>query len=192
MPTIVIASSNPVKRDAALRGFRRMFPDFDWQIEAIEVPSGVSDQPMSDHETLMGATERAVGAANLLPDANYWVGIEGGIDDTDEMAAYAWVVVKSGEQLGKARTGTLYLPPEVARLVRDGKELRAGERRSRSPDRRCHRPNPVLCGSGGPCADTLQESGAIPMTRTGRYPRGATTPRQPRRPIEPEQTGQPT
>ncbi len=123
MPTIVIASSNPAKRDAALRGFRRMFPDFDWQIEAIEVPSGVSDQPMSDHETLMGATERAVGAANLLPDANYWVGIEGGIDDTDEMAAYAWVVVKSGEQLGKARTGTLYLPPEIARLVRDGKEL---------------------------------------------------------------------
>ncbi len=39
------------------------------------------------------------------------------------MAAFAWIVVRSQEMIGKARTGTFFLPPAVAELIRQGKEL---------------------------------------------------------------------
>jgi len=123
MPKIIVASHNPVKMDASLTGFEKMFPNDDWTIEGTSVASGVPDQPTSDRQTLTGATNRAIAARSKVPNADYWVGIEGGIQDTDTMTAFAWVVVCSADQQGKARTGTLDLPPEVARLVREGKEL---------------------------------------------------------------------
>jgi len=73
--------------------------------------------------TLEGATNRARAASEQLSNADYWVGIEGGIEDTGSMAAFAWVVIKSSNQEGKARTGTFFLPNEVAKWVRAGKEL---------------------------------------------------------------------
>jgi inosine/xanthosine triphosphatase len=123
MPTIVIASQNPVKGAAALSGFQKMFPDTDWTLESITVLSGVSDQPMSDHETRQGAENRAKAARQNFQSAEYWVGIEGGIEMQSDMAAFAWVVVVSRTQTGMARTGTFFLPDAVAALVREGKEL---------------------------------------------------------------------
>ncbi len=69
-------------------------------------------------------SDRAERAAGLIPQADYWVGVEGGVEDQDgQMAAFAWIVVKSKDQLGKGRTGAFYLPQSVANLVRQGKEL---------------------------------------------------------------------
>lgn len=124
MKTIVVASGNPVKLRAALNGFRRMFADERFEVASVSVPSGVAVQPVSDRETLQGALNRAQNAAGRAPQADYWVGIEGGIeDDGREMAAFAWAVVRSSDRLGKGRTGTFFLPDLVARLVRQGKEL---------------------------------------------------------------------
>ena len=39
------------------------------------------------------------------------------------MRTFAWVVVKSKDKIGQAKTGTFYLPPKVAQLVAQGKEL---------------------------------------------------------------------
>jgi non-canonical (house-cleaning) NTP pyrophosphatase len=39
------------------------------------------------------------------------------------MGAFAWIVIHSPELIGKSRTGTFYLPPPVANLLRCGKEL---------------------------------------------------------------------
>jgi non-canonical (house-cleaning) NTP pyrophosphatase len=39
------------------------------------------------------------------------------------MIAFAWVVVRSRQLLGKGRTGAFFLPRAVADLVRAGKEL---------------------------------------------------------------------
>ena len=41
--TVVVASRNPVKIEAALGGFRRMFPDVAFQAVLVSVPSDVSD-----------------------------------------------------------------------------------------------------------------------------------------------------
>lgn len=101
-----------------------MFPRDIFDVQTLDTTSGVRDQPISDTETLMGALNRVANAVKERPGADYWVGIEGGIEDFGtEMAAFAWVVVRSHEQIGKGRSGTFYLPPPVANLVREGKEL---------------------------------------------------------------------
>ena len=124
MHTVVVASKNPVKIQAVQAGFAQIFSKDRFQFTAISAPSQVKDQPTTDRETLSGARNRAHNARLALPDADYWVGIEGGIQDKDgEMAAFAWVVVLSGERSGKGRTGTFYLPPRIAELVRNGVEL---------------------------------------------------------------------
>jgi inosine/xanthosine triphosphatase len=121
---VIVASTNPVKIRAALGGFREMFPGSSVSAVGTPIPSLVSVQPHGDAETLCGAQARASKAQELVPDADFWVGIEGGVCDTDkEMAAFAWVVVRSRDGVGRARTGTFYLPEPVARLVREGVEL---------------------------------------------------------------------
>jgi inosine/xanthosine triphosphatase len=124
MISIVVASGNPVKVQAALGGFQKMFPNQDFEILMARVPSGVRSQPFSSEETLQGAHNRASNAAHLHPQADFWVGIEGGVEENpDGLAAFAWIVVQSNDLVGKGRTGTFYLPPEVAQWVRQGKEL---------------------------------------------------------------------
>ncbi len=127
--TIVVASQNPVKLRAVQDGFLQMFPDDKFVLVPVNVPSGVSNQPMSDEETCRGALQRAQTAARLHPNADYWVGIEGGVDptgplnSTPELFASAWIVIKSKISIGMARTGAFRLPREVTRLIQEGKEL---------------------------------------------------------------------
>jgi inosine/xanthosine triphosphatase len=124
MINIVVASTNPVKIQAAAKGFQRLFPGSELNVVAADVPSGVAHQPMSDEETLRGALNRSANAQAAHPNADYWIGIEGGIQPIGvEMMAFAWIVVLSPEMLGKGRTGTFFLPPAVAELIRQGKEL---------------------------------------------------------------------
>jgi inosine/xanthosine triphosphatase len=122
--TIVVASHNPVKARAVLEGFQRMFPHQVFELRSVAADSQVSDQPFSDEETQRGAANRAMAASRLEPTADYWVGIEGGIEvHAAEMAAYAWVVILGRDLSGKSRTGTFYLPPQVAELIHQGIEL---------------------------------------------------------------------
>ncbi|MDJ0653012.1 MAG: inosine/xanthosine triphosphatase [Xanthomonadales bacterium] len=122
--TVVVASTNPVKLEAVRLAFGRMFTDRAFEFATVSVPSGVSDQPASSTETREGACRRAEAARIAAPNASYWVGIEGGIEDTtDGMAAFAWVVIESEQRRGQGRTATFFLPQRVAELVRGGMEL---------------------------------------------------------------------
>ena len=124
MKTIIVASRNPVKLEAVRSGFNRMFNQEDFQIKTVSVPSGVKEQPSNNHETITGAFNRTKKAAELFPNADFWIGIEGGVEENDdELAAFAWIVVRSKELVGKARTGTFFLPPPVVKLIKEGKEL---------------------------------------------------------------------
>src|SRR5688572_21158999 len=104
---IIVASKNPVKINAAKRGFEAMFIDTVFDVEGHPAPSGVSDQPMTDAETLQGAMNRAMAAKELRPDSDYWVGIEGGVHETDHgLAERAWIVVCSADgRMGKGSSG---------------------------------------------------------------------------------------
>jgi inosine/xanthosine triphosphatase len=124
MSTIIVASTNPVKIDAARLGFEAMFEGAAFHFSGVSVPSGVSIQPITDKETLVGARNRAANARTAQPEADFWVGIEGGVEDSDrDMRAFAWVVILGKDLHGEARTGTFQLPPEVTRLIHEGVEL---------------------------------------------------------------------
>lgn len=124
MKKVVIASNNPVKINTTRVGFEKMFPEEAFEFEGISAPSEVSDQPVSENETLLGATNRARNVSKMI-EADYWVGIEGGLEDVDgELEAFAWMVVISKEgKVGKGRSGSFFLPTKVAELVKQGKEL---------------------------------------------------------------------
>jgi len=124
MKRLVVASQNPVKVRAVELGFERMFPGQRMELQAVKGESDVPDQPMSSIEALEGATNRAEVARTVVPDADYWVGIEGGIEDSHlGMRAFAWIVVMSRKCQGHGRTATFFLPEKVAELVRSGMEL---------------------------------------------------------------------
>ena len=125
VPTICVASINPVKQRASLAAFQRVFPDQAFSLRGVAVESGVADQPMSARETLQGALNRAANARAAQPDAAYWVGIEGGIEQTSlGMSCFAWVQVLGRDgRVGCGQTAVFFLPNEVAELVRAGLEL---------------------------------------------------------------------
>jgi inosine/xanthosine triphosphatase len=122
---VIVASINPVKINTAQIGFAKMFPELELEVTGVSASSGVSDQPMSEEETLLGATNRAENASKQMPDVDYWVGIEGGLSETNNgMEAFAWVVIKSRNGIiGRGRTGSFFLPDKVSDLIRKGKEL---------------------------------------------------------------------
>lgn len=125
MKKVVIASKNPVKINSTEIGFSKMFPDEIFKFDGVSVESDVSDQPMTEEETLQGATNQANNAIKSSPQSDYFVGIEGGLKEVDgNMEAFAWIVVKSKNGIvGKGRTGSFFLPDKVAELIKKGKEL---------------------------------------------------------------------
>jgi inosine/xanthosine triphosphatase len=124
MKKVIIASSNPVKVNATKDGFTTMYPGEEFIFTGIKLNHDISPQPMSDKETLLGAEKRSKLCQELVEDADYWVGLEGGVEiEGDDLVAFAWIVIRSRERMSKARTGAFNLPPAVAKLVLEGKEL---------------------------------------------------------------------
>ena len=125
MPRITVASRNPVKLRAACAAFQRIFPAQRFSVNGVSVASGVPDQPRSVAETMRGARNRAEHARAAQADADYWVGIEGGIEDSAHgMSCFARVhIIDRGGQVGMGQTAVFYLPHQVAELVRGGLEL---------------------------------------------------------------------
>ncbi len=124
MKNIHVASTNPVKVNAAAEGFKTAFPGEEFLVTGYRVDHGVPTQPMTDAETRQGSEIRARLLREEYPNADYWVGIEGGVEaDGDGLLVFAWVTVLSNERHGTGRTGAFHVPPEVASLVRGGMEL---------------------------------------------------------------------
>ncbi len=121
---VIISSQNPVKITAVESAFGQVFPAQTFSFEGISVPSEVSDQPMSDEETLLGANNRVKNAKIKRPMADFWVGVEGGIMETEGMLeAFAWMVVENEQKSGLSRSAGFMLPPKIADLVKSGMEL---------------------------------------------------------------------
>ncbi len=122
---VVIASHNPVKIRAVKEAFFLQLADESIDFKPVKVESGVSDQPRSDEETHRGARNRAFNARELHPDADFWIGLEGGIETIgDQLMTFAWIAALGSDgNISAARTVTLPLPPAVKALVDRGLEL---------------------------------------------------------------------
>lgn len=124
MKHIVVASTNPTKLKATENAFKRAYPNEKFKIAGVSVPSSVSHQPMSDDETIVGAYSRSMSVEKVVPQADFWVGIEGGVEIVkDGMLCMAWVVVRSKKITGKAKTSAFYIPQKMAKLIQNGVEM---------------------------------------------------------------------
>lgn len=124
MSTIIIASQNPVKKQAVQRGFQQLFPHQIFELTPINVLSGVSEQPVGDDETRLGAANRIAAAQIKYPQADFWSAIEGGVAEVEnQLSAFAWIVISDGKRTGWSRSASFFLPEKVAALVRQGVEL---------------------------------------------------------------------
>jgi len=123
MIRIVVASKNPVKLDAVKEGLSVFLHEY-IEVFGVSVESGVSDQPLSDLETLQGAETRVKNIQDHFSDYDFYVGIEGGVEESvSGLMAFAWIVISNSITTGKARTAGFFLPPQVAVLVHQGYEL---------------------------------------------------------------------
>jgi len=123
---ILVGSRNPVKIEAVEEAFGIYFDDVD--VTGISVDSSVPDQPVGD-ETYRGARIRA---SHLMErnveqnlDADYFVGIEGGIEEK-EGRWYSFGAICIMDVFGQAGYGTsihFELPRVVIRNIQNGKEL---------------------------------------------------------------------
>lgn len=121
---VIVASLNPVKINCVSTAFQKAFPDLNLEVTGINAASEISDQPMTDHETLQGAKNRVKNARLQATNGDYFVGIEGGIDqDQHGMHAFAWIYIENETRNGLSRTANFYLPQPIADLVNQGMEL---------------------------------------------------------------------
>lgn len=119
---VVLGSENKAKLRAAQMVVDRLFPDV--QVVGVKVPSGISDQPTSDEETMQGAINRA-SAARAALDADYGIGIEGGFQHLcGRYFECGWVAVAHRDgRIGLGTSARFELSKKIIEPILAGKEL---------------------------------------------------------------------
>ena len=116
-----VGSTNPVKVEAVERTLERFEPT----VTAVDVDSGVPEQPWSIEETVTGAETRARRAL-AATGADYGIGLEGGvarIEGVPGLSLIMWGAATDGDRLERGGGPTLRLPDDVADRLADGAEL---------------------------------------------------------------------
>jgi inosine/xanthosine triphosphatase len=121
---VAVGSKNPTKINAVKIAFETVFPGEEIIVEGVSVPSGVSDQPMSDKEAIRGARNRAKRSMKKIK-ADFGVGLEGGMQKVNkEWFTSGWAVVINREGIiGIGSSISMIIPPKLLELILDGKEL---------------------------------------------------------------------
>ncbi|NOH98919.1 inosine/xanthosine triphosphatase [Vibrio sp. 99-70-13A1] len=120
MKSVVIASLNPAKINAVKSAFQSAFPNEDFTFTGVSVESGVADQPMTNDETYLGAENRVRNSELTQPGADFYVGLEAGIEGS---VTFAWMIIESQKQRGESRSASLMLPPAVLNKLEHANEL---------------------------------------------------------------------
>lgn len=120
---VALASKNPAKVQAVERAMQQLFPDTALQYQTLTMASGVSEQPMSDEETRLGAENRL---QSLMQEttANFYFSIEGGCENDERgRLATAWIFCSDGEKKYAAKSAGFYLSEELVQAMDEGLEL---------------------------------------------------------------------
>jgi len=134
---ILIASGSIAKINAVKLGMKEILQltDSDIVVESIlNLDSGVSDQPMSDAETIAGARNRLVQITSQMmkeKNAEFAISIEGGLETNQHdsqqsyLQSFAWVCLKhrdSEDFVSETRSSTFVLPDIVSKKIMEDKE----------------------------------------------------------------------
>jgi inosine/xanthosine triphosphatase len=122
---IAVGTKNPAKLNAVKLAYQKMFPHKVVVVKGYQVNSGVSDQPMSDAECVIGAKNRAINALSKNPQAVYGIGLEGGIDEVSgEWYDCGWcAITDQNGAIGLASSARIPTPGPIMKHIRQGKEL---------------------------------------------------------------------
>ena len=119
---VAVGSENPVK----IKVVREVCEEFYNQFEliSIDAPSGVSEMPLGEEESIKGAKNRAQFCLENS-DADLAFGLEGYVKDLKEgMFLSGWCVARNREgEEGIGSKGTIRIPEKIAERVRNGEEL---------------------------------------------------------------------
>jgi len=107
MKKVIVGSTNPVKLETTKGAFQITFPGEEFEFITFAAPSLVSHQPIGQTETKEGATNRAIACRIQYPEANFYVGLEGGLEKIDDKYwVFAWMcVMNNTDKKGFGRTG---------------------------------------------------------------------------------------
>ena len=118
---IIVGSTSPVKTEAVREAFSEYYTDI--TVEAVPIPSNVNPYPWSDEEMLEGALNRARGALKRVPDADYAVGLEGGLQQLGEwMIVKQLAVVIKGEEIGVGLSSGYDCPKGLLEQIKPQRE----------------------------------------------------------------------
>ncbi|MBT2690521.1 DUF84 family protein [Bacillus sp. ISL-47] len=117
---IIIGSKNPAK----IMAVQTAFSDYEAGIIPYDVPSGVSDQPFSDEETIKGAINRAFGALKIA-GGQIGIGLEGGVHKTEYgLFLCNWgALAEEGKPPIIGGGARIPLPEEISARLLSGEEL---------------------------------------------------------------------
>ncbi len=121
---VVVASTNPVKMEAVKAAFDSYWPH-KFEFLGMSVPSGVSDQPLTDEETLIGARNRVAAIKQEINQADFWVGVEGGVqlNNSGIYDAFGWMVIANSQQESISRSASFSLSKSMTEKLQNGMEL---------------------------------------------------------------------
>ncbi|MDI6592000.1 MAG: inosine/xanthosine triphosphatase [Patescibacteria group bacterium] len=121
---IAIGSENPVKIKAVKGAFKKVFSKKKLTFKFAKVPSGISDQPMSDLEGIEGARNRAKRVLEKFK-ADFGIGLEGSIQKIGKdwfNGPWCVIVDKMGRE-GIAAGAKIHVAPKFLKLIKKGYEL---------------------------------------------------------------------
>ncbi|CEL25143.1 MULTISPECIES: inosine/xanthosine triphosphatase [Methanobacterium] len=120
---IIVGSKNPVKFQATGNVLEKIYGEL--EVQAIDVDSGVPDQPIGLEVTVQGAINRAKNA--FFPDFDLSVGIESGLLEVPHsITGYLdlqWCAIYDGEKITLGVSAGFEYPPMVIEQVLGGREV---------------------------------------------------------------------
>jgi len=121
---IAVGSTNRAKLSAVRMAVERLFHEAAARnaisYVTVDVPSGVGAQPMTADETRTGARNRALAAAEKVPNADFAVGLEGGIEETAGKlfeCGYICVVECATKREGYGTSARFEISKKIVRML---------------------------------------------------------------------------
>lgn len=116
----ILGSINPDKIKIVKNALGELHLDL--EVEGVKADSEIADQPLDKETTKQGAVNRARNAKEINPNANFWIGLEGGLQDFGDgfrLVAYACLIDNDGNEFVDEGE-EIHLPEEVSKRVKNG------------------------------------------------------------------------
>lgn len=120
--TVAVGSTNTIKIAAVKSAAEKIYPNV--KVIGVMVDSGVSPTPLSDEESIKGATRRAKLAIKKAK-SNLAVGLEGGLRKvgTDYFVTIWAVILSSNGEMGIGGGSNVQIPKEIVSQLKKEQEL---------------------------------------------------------------------